>query len=278
MKTNIVPVKNLVLKEYIQYFIFFNHDAATDFTYSTFPNTNLCLTVYRQNNVVYTNNQHENKCLIYPGKTTFSSRLLGFHNQLFNVEVKSQLDQFCILFHPGGLKAFTRVPYKVLAEENDVFGIVFKDKYILEHVYDTVDPATKALLLETFLLKQLISPDVDSRVGMAMRNIYTKKGNITINELSDTLMVNASTLYRRFTADIGQSPKDFIQTVRFRYVLSNMLTGQYRNLSELTYLSNFYDQSHFIKDFKKRSGNIPQAIHKCIRIEQNELAWIIDAN
>lgn len=277
MKVHIIQVQSPVLKSYIQYFIFFKHTDTNLFTYTTFPNTNLCLAVYKQNNVVFANSRDSNSCRVDEGTSEFHSRLIGFHQRPFNVEINSHLEQFCIIFQPGGLRAFTKIPYEDLINENRVFEILFNNKYIIEHVFETDSANEKALLLENLLLARMTAPSVDSRLSTAVASIYSSNGDVTVAGLAAGMKVDTSTLYRQFNKHIGQTPKDFIQTVRFRHVLSNMLEGQYTNFSQLCYLSNFHDQSHFIHEIKKRSGNVPQQLSRQISVEQRQLVWITDS-
>lgn len=274
MHTTIIPVKSLALQEYIQYFIFFKHENGVNFKYRTFPNTNLCLSVYNQNQVEYIRNNIQNSCFIDKSEHGYVSRLFGFHTRPFEVEIKSALEQFCILFHPSGLRGFTRVPYKILMNKQNVFEMIFQDTTLLTLVFDTTDSNEKAQILESFLLNQIIDSDVDIKLNMALNAITDKKGSISVNELAGMLRLNASTIFRYFNTYVGQSPKEYIQTVRFRYTLNNLLTHKYQNLTELTYIADFYDQSHFIKNFKKNTGNIPSNLPDQIKVEQEKLAWI----
>ncbi|KQC02009.1 AraC family transcriptional regulator [Pedobacter sp. Hv1] len=276
MHTIIVPVRHSVLKPYIQYFIFFNHHAQEQFSYQTFPNTNLCLTIYKNNKVDYKRNKNENHCTITTSQHTFSSRLFGFHEQPFKVDVNHTLDQVCILFHPAGLRAFTKVPYAELLNESAVFECIFGDQtFMLEELFEHNDPQRRSDLMEAFLMERLKTTDIDYRTQSALDCIYKTKGNISVYELSRSLKINESTQYRSFKADIGQSPKDFIQTVRFRNTLKLLLEQDFMNFTELSYKAMFYDQAHFIKDFKRRSGMSPHRFYQNILLEQRLLAWVI---
>ncbi len=276
MNTSIVPVQHPVLKAYIQYFIFFNHNSQEQFSYQTFPNTNLCLTIYKNNKIEYKRNKNENHCAIAASQNAFSSRLFGFHEQPFKVDVNNALDQICILFHPAGLRAFTKVPYGELLNESEVFECIFGNQtFMLEELFERNDPQGRADLVEAFLIERLMTTDSDSRTKSALDYIYKTKGNISIYELSRYQKINESTHYRSFKAAVGQSPKDFTQTVRFRNVLKLLLEQKCINLTELTYKAMFYDQAHFIKDFKIRSGMLPNAFYQNILLEQRLLVWVI---
>ncbi|TDO20901.1 AraC-like DNA-binding protein [Pedobacter duraquae] len=277
MKTSIVPVQNSVLKAYIQYFIFFEHDSKAHFSYQTFPNTNLCLAIYRENKVEYKSNKNENICIVGSGRNAYSSRLLGFHQQPFKVDINASLDQICILFHPAGLRAFSNVGYAELLDQSEVFESIFGNQTsILEFIFENNDSKARSALLEGFLIERLISTDRGAAVLPALDYIYKRKGDVTVFNLARSLKINESTLYRSFKAVLGQSPKEFIQTVRFRNVLGLLLAQECKSLTELTYSAMFYDQSHLIKDFKSRTGTVPNALSQKIRLEQHALAWVID--
>jgi len=276
MNTRIVHVQHPALKAYIQYFIFFTHSTVDRFSYQTFPNTNLCLAIYKDNHIDYKQSARENLCKINPGRNAISSRLLGFHQQPFKVDITSALDQICILFHPGGLRAFTKAPYGELRNEPNVFECIFSNaQHVLEGIFDHTDAQERAALLEAFLIDRLLGVNKNHQNLLVLDQIYSSKGDVSVYGLSRTLKVNESTLYRNFTAAFGQAPKEFIQTVRFRNALSLLVDHQCKNLTELTYAATFYDQSHFIRDFKKRSGALPHSLHKNIRLEQAMLVWVV---
>lgn len=277
MNTNIVYLQNPALNACIQCFIFFDHDSQERFSYQTFPNTNLCLTIYKNNIIDYKASENTNLCSVGTGRNSFSSRLFGFHERPFNVDINSSLDQVCILFCPGGLREFTGVPYSELLDQANVFECVFGNRtHVLENIFMQKSPQAKAVLLEGFLAERQMKTSKDPRILFVLDNIYKSKGDITVYDLSRSLKINESTLYRSFMTAVGQSPKDFIQTVRFRNVLKLLLERRYSNLTELTYMATYYDQSHFIKDFKIRSGALPNALCQKIEIEQHMLAWVID--
>ena len=57
---------------------------------------------------------------------------------------------------------------------------------------------------------------------------------------------------------MGIAPKSFVQIVKFRHVIE--LADSATTLTDLAYEGGYFDQSHFIKDFRKRSGISPRDI------------------
>jgi len=111
MKTVIVKPQNEILKKHIEYFLFLKKSDDNLLNYSTFPNNNICLAIYKENHIHYNNVPNYNECVITKGNSLFSSRLYGFHKRPFNVNINADLDQVCIIFYPAALRAFTHESY-----------------------------------------------------------------------------------------------------------------------------------------------------------------------
>ena len=60
MKSIIIKPKNEILKRYVQYFLYFKKTDNTILNYTTFPNNNLCLAIYKQNEINYINHHKTN--------------------------------------------------------------------------------------------------------------------------------------------------------------------------------------------------------------------------
>lgn len=110
-------------------------------------------------------------------------------------------------------------------------------------------------IVEAFLLGQLKELKADQMVAGALHHIYQSKGTIRITKLTELLHTSQSPLEKRFRAIVGASPKKFAGIVRARHVL-DALNNNDQDTAE--YLSAFYDQAHFIKDFKKFSSMTPE--------------------
>ena len=60
---------------------------------------------------------------------------------------------------------------------------------------------------------------------------------------------------KRFRKVVGTTAKKFASIVRFNSVLDHM--NETKSLSEICYENHFFDQAHFIKDFKQFTGDTP---------------------
>ncbi|MBS1526269.1 MAG: helix-turn-helix domain-containing protein [Bacteroidetes bacterium] len=120
-------------------------------------------------------------------------------------------------------------------------------------------------IVESFLLRQLKELKADQMVAGALHHIYQSKGTIRITKLAELLHTSPSPLEKRFRAIVGASPKKFAGIVRARHVLA-ALNNDDQDTAE--YLSAFYDQAHFIKEFKKFSSMTPEQYLRMVRQNQ----------
>ncbi|WP_316802424.1 helix-turn-helix transcriptional regulator [Pedobacter nototheniae] len=266
-----------ILKNYVQYFLFFKKTDNNTINYTTFPNNNLCLAIYKQNKINYINSVNQNNCTITSGKRNFTSKFYGFHKMPFQVEINSFLDQICIVFYPSALRAFTFEGYENLMKSDQIFEEIFAEKnhFALEEIFECEDFTKRARQLESLLLKKLRTDNIPLKLKEAFCFIEKNSNNqfLSIEMLSKHLDISDTTLFRLFKNHLGQNPKSYLKTIRFRNVLTEVIDHK-NSLTEIAYLNEYYDQAHFIKDFKKFSGLSPKGLIKHVSVQQNDLAWI----
>ncbi|WP_222539473.1 helix-turn-helix domain-containing protein [Pedobacter polysacchareus] len=280
MQTVISNSYNPILKELIQCYIFFNHTNGHPIHYTTFPNTNLCLALYQNNRISYLKNATENRCILNKGVGKFSSRIYAFHQQPFQVDIRAEVDQICIIFHPGALTAFTKERYAALLEDDHPFERIFKeDSSVLVQLFAADNQAKRVAILEELLVKNIIRQRNEMTLGKLLRHIHSPlPQELQVEQLAKEMNINVSTLYRIFMAEVGQSPKKYLQTLRFRKALDAIKYSKKLDLTAIAYQHQFYDQAHFIKQFNSLSGETPgRLIHK-ISLEQQQLVWLYDAS
>lgn len=106
-------------------------------------------------------------------------------------------------------------------------------------------------LLEKLFLERFIHKYFDrSTVNAAAQIIYQKKGDCKIEDLAELLPTSLRTLQRNFHNQLGISPKSYVGNVRFDQIKKKIAKEPDLNLTELAYEFGYFDQAHFIKDFK----------------------------
>lgn len=89
-----------------------------------------------------------------------------------------------------------------------------------------------------------------------------KEGQLTVYELSCNFKISYRTMFRWFIKEIGITPKEYLKILRFNKVC--LLINKYPKMdwSELFYTCGYYDQSHFIHDFKEIIKTTPDQFYK----------------
>jgi AraC-like DNA-binding protein len=115
--------------------------------------------------------------------------------------------------------------------------------------------AERARILSSFLESRLADAK-PSRILPAIRQVIHTRGQLPIQELSDQFFLSNRQFERVFKQYAGVPPKLFSRLLRFESAL-----GAYglkkRSLTEIAYECGYYDQSHFIHEFREFSGHHP---------------------
>ncbi|WP_119080920.1 helix-turn-helix domain-containing protein [Chitinophaga alhagiae] len=96
----------------------------------------------------------------------------------------------------------------------------------------------------------------DPAIMHAIRRMRGMKGSVSIRDLAGECSLSQKQFERRFRAFSSFTPKLYARILRFESSL-----GSYKKLDSLTDVAHhlgYYDQAHFINDFKKFSGFSPR--------------------
>lgn len=83
-------------------------------------------------------------------------------------------------------------------------------------------------------------------------------------DLSAACGLSTRYIYKLFKTSVGCSPKTFSRILRFHNVLSKLLTPQHYGPDHAPYILYYYDQSHFLREFRKFSGISPAQMQKLL--------------
>ncbi|MDP9041947.1 MAG: helix-turn-helix domain-containing protein, partial [Bacteroidota bacterium] len=130
-------------------------------------------------------------------------------------------------------------------------------KDITEQMLLAKDNAQRLQLISCFL-EQRISEFERPEIVNATQRIYSLNGLVNVKNLADQFSLSQRQFERKFKEHIGFSPKSFSRIVRFKSLISNY-KKENSTLTQVAYDFGYYDQAHFIQDFKQFSGYNPNA-------------------
>ncbi len=237
------------LKPYIKYFVVSENDVETE--YKVLPSSGLVIGFQYSGQLATIKNETEEK-LTAAGITGISDSYKIFKNS-------ANTGTILVYFTETGFMHFASPP------ANDLYN----RSVSLEHIFDknSVSETEEKLIfahtdkqrvhiVEQFLLSQLKDIQTDKLIVEAVKLIYQTKGTIRIKELNQRLFISRSPFEKRFRKLVGTTPKKFASIVRFNTILNAL--NNTKSLTEICYENNFFDQAHFIKDFKQFTGNTPE--------------------
>lgn len=226
------------------------------------PNGNIKLTVSYQNGIVAAIN----------GKTFASKEHDITLTGLVDVPVILDVDEdvatetIGIEFSPQGAYRFFHFSLNEIQNQiyslSEVLGNI--GKRLVEQINDTTSLQQKIVLLQEFLLKQLSLHNEDLIFDYCIEKIVASKGRITIKELEKKTGYSSRWLNMKFNDRLGVSPKNLSSIIRFKQYYQAFISGNEKSFFKNDFYELYYDQSHFIKDFKRFTGLPPTKYEKQI--------------
>lgn len=237
------------LKPYVKYLAI--SENGVELTYKVFPSTGLVIGFQYKGQLASLKDNKEN-FLATAGITGLSDSYKIFKNS-------PNIGTVLVFFTEVGITYFSNTPANELFNQSVSLDNLFDKKKISETEEKLASCKTneeRINVIEQFLLTEIKDRQADKLIVEAVRLIYQSKGSINIKALKDKLFISQSPFEKRFRKIVGTSSKKFASIVRFNAVLNNLSST--KSLTDLCYEYNFFDQAHFIKDFKQYTGDTPE--------------------
>ncbi len=190
--------------------------------------------------------------------------VIGQLTRPLEIEPTGKTGIFSVRFHPNGFLPFSTIPIKEMENTavslKEIFGK--NGQKIAERILNANSVSERIQLIETFLLNHLTrSKAIDQIVSATVEIIMTANGQLSVDEISKQMNINRRQMERKFSSTIGLSPKQLSKTIRLQATLKMLLNKQFTSLTSLAYENKYYDQAHFIKDFKEFTGFTPKEFY-----------------
>jgi AraC-like DNA-binding protein len=168
---------------------------------------------------------------------------------------------FGVYLYPYALSTLFSMPAYALSNEiPDLQTLLGDDGKMLEEQMMLADDHHQRIriictFIESKLARQRMPLD---KSAIAVRQVIEQGGQLSVKKLAHDFGVSVRHFERCFKSTAGFSPKLYIRIVRFGAAIK-AYSLQEVTLTTLAHASGYYDQSHFIEDFKMFSGVSPTA-------------------
>lgn len=115
---------------------------------------------------------------------------------------------------------------------------------------------SKVEKLNNFFESYLSSISKSEKIEQAIQLIFETKAALTVSQIAKEISISERQLERLFKRYIGLSPKFYCRIIRFNHIFE-LVQREEKEWGELAQLTGFYDQSHFIKNFREFTGEEP---------------------
>ncbi|XID94123.1 DUF6597 domain-containing transcriptional factor [Paenibacillaceae bacterium WGS1546] len=189
-----------------------------------------------------------------------SSIVCGPHSEHFIIDTAQEATVLGIHFKPGGAARFLRTPLNELHNSHvsldALWGLRARD--LRDRLLHAATPERRFRILEQFLEtqnKSLWHPEPAIQFALAELQSLPHTGI-----LSDTIErtgLSAKKFIQLFKEEVGMTPKRFCRVMRFQEALIALGQGKPIDWVHLAIACGYYDQAHFIREFRAFSGLTP---------------------
>ena len=198
-------------------------------------------------------------CSVYDGLSVIPS-----YTEFSEVTLEKNDHIFGIRFLPGKLPFI--VPFNAIELDGQsqqldaIHSAIAND--LQQQLFEAKDNLQRIQLVELFLKKRLYDAKslADYRLDAALDQVYNQQGNAAI-ESAVAELISPRQLRRIFNQYVGLSPKEFSRIIRFQKILYAMMQTPKGKWKSMHLDFGFYDQAHFIREFKAFYGKSPMSVN-----------------
>jgi len=199
----------------------------------------------------------ENEFIIQP-----RAIVVGQITEPFIIQPIGYVNCFATRFYPYGIVNFIKTPLKNLENKEtpitQLFGKSIANS-LEQKIIQAANTQKRIEIIETFLLNKLNeTATIDNIVKSTVDALLASSGNSPIKSILKEDLSKRRQLERKFINQIGISPKQLGKVLRIDTALKLMLKQKTDSFTEIAYEIGYYDQNHFIKDFKEFTGITPK--------------------
>jgi AraC-like DNA-binding protein len=131
---------------------------------------------------------------------------------------------------------------------------------LIRRLFETDEAKQYVSLIEDFLQKRFL-PESGARQTFQLISLVKKSESLSsLKSLSEKTGIHYKKLERVFSKYTGYNPKNFSRVIRFYKALQQMKKSSH-SLTGIGLEGGYYDQPHFIRDFKAFTGKSPTQFH-----------------
>ena len=202
----------------------------------------------------------------YTSETEFifnpNAMVMGQRTKSYFIEPVGNVDTIAICFYPHGFANFVNIPLENLVDQETPIQDIFNEiqaNELEQSIIHATSTKERIQIIETFLLNKLNEEaTIENIVKTTVDSLLITKGNTPINVILKDNLSKRRQLERHFKKQVGISPKQLGKVIRLQATLQMLVSQKSETLTDIAYENEYFDQNHFIKDFKEFVGITPK--------------------
>lgn len=184
----------------------------------------------------------------------------GGHSRPFAIEA-FQPNNMGVQFKPGGAAAFFGGSARDFGDAHvslsDLWGKEADSLYA--QLVDAPRAEAKAGILFRAMVRRCRDYAHHPAVELALERFARVPHRVSVRSVAQEAEVSPKKLIRLFAEAVGMTPKTYLRVVRFQRVLERVHDAPRVDWMEEVERHGYYDQPHFIREFREFSGFTPTA-------------------
>jgi AraC-like DNA-binding protein len=187
------------------------------------------------------------------------SVLVGAASAFSIIDTEEQRAVMGVEFCAGGTWPIFGVAADELSNQHiELRDLCASGRSLRDRILCATTPAARLEILAATLLHQITArAEQHPAVAFALRQLHCAPQLETIEALSRAAGISTRRLARLFSVEVGLTPKLYARVLRFNRVVESVHGRERVDWSEVAVRCGYFDQAHFIRDFKAFCGLTP---------------------
>jgi AraC-like DNA-binding protein len=211
-------------------------------------------------------------------QATRGALLVGVQSEFFVIDTAQQRSVIGVHFKPGGAFPFFNLPAGEFHNQHLSLELLWGTgaRELRDRLLEASTPEKKFQILEESLLAHRSKPLVrHPAVNFALQEFGDARRAPSIAEVTGQIGLSSRRFIDVFNDQVGLTPKLFCRVQRFQKVLRRIAMDREVDWTDVAIECGYFDQAHFIHDFRAFSGLSPTA-YRAHRTEHLNHVPILD--
>lgn len=189
--------------------------------------------------------------------------LMGAQITPFKLLAEESHKAVSIIFQPGGLNRFLNIPMTEIFDNGysarEVIGGEIEE--LINKSLDTVSSRELNNVVQSYFLGKLSQVKEPLPIDYALQHLLINH-NSNLAKTAEMACMSVRNFERKCKERLGMPAKMYARIARFHKAYRTLERESIISWTNLTHEVGYYDQTHFIKDFKEFAKLTPTMVHK----------------